>query len=220
MMSPSRGGRPTLEDAEKIRDRILDSATELFLSNGYGSTSIEAVAQSVRVSKRTFYTRFRDKAELFDAVVRRIVGRLRPADLSPLFIGDDLEEILLRLAKLAIAAALSPEAISLQRLILSEAARFPELAAIVVDEGSRQDAVEAISRLLRREPWGGGISLNQAEFAANQFLQLTMSLPQHQAMGLGSSMSSEERTAWAESSVRLFLKGFHGFTRPSETNVG
>ena len=43
---------------------IFDAATELFLTHGYGATSIEAVAQRVRISKRTFYHRFDDKAAL------------------------------------------------------------------------------------------------------------------------------------------------------------
>jgi len=99
----SRGGRPSREEAERIRDRILDVATQLFLEQGYGATSIEAVAQRLRMSKRTFYHRFRDKAELFEAVVHRIVDALRPADLNPLFVGDNAEEVLLRLAGLAMA---------------------------------------------------------------------------------------------------------------------
>ena len=35
--------------------RIFDVATELSLTEGYGATSIEAVAQHARMSKRTFY---------------------------------------------------------------------------------------------------------------------------------------------------------------------
>ncbi|HET6307753.1 MAG TPA: helix-turn-helix domain-containing protein, partial [Rhodopila sp.] len=65
-----RGGRPSREQAALLGDRILDVATELFLAEGYGATSIEAVAQRARISKRTFYHRFPDKAALFDAVLR------------------------------------------------------------------------------------------------------------------------------------------------------
>src|SRR5947208_875980 len=58
---PSRGGRPSREQAARLGERILDVATHLFLSHGYGATSIEAVARRARVSKRTFYHRFPDK---------------------------------------------------------------------------------------------------------------------------------------------------------------
>jgi AcrR family transcriptional regulator len=63
------------EQAALLGDRILDVATELFLADGYGATSIEAVAQRAKISKRTFYHRFPDKAALFDATLRRVLDR-------------------------------------------------------------------------------------------------------------------------------------------------
>ena len=78
-----RGGRPSREASERLGELILGAATELFLSQGFGATSIEAVAQRVRISKRTFYHRFPDKAALFAAVVHRIITRLRPASGVP-----------------------------------------------------------------------------------------------------------------------------------------
>ena len=74
---PRRGGRPSREDAERLRQTIIDVATTMFLSLGYGATSIDAIALKARISKRTFYHRFRDKAELFAAVVHDVVDRLR-----------------------------------------------------------------------------------------------------------------------------------------------
>lgn len=59
-----RGGRPSQKEAARLGDRILDVATELFLLLGYGATSIEAVVQRARISKRTVYHRFEDKAVL------------------------------------------------------------------------------------------------------------------------------------------------------------
>src|SRR6201999_199640 len=76
-LSAALMGRPSREEAERIGDAILDAATEMFLAEGYGATSIEALAQRLRISKRTFYHRFKDKAELFEAVVRGIVGKLK-----------------------------------------------------------------------------------------------------------------------------------------------
>jgi AcrR family transcriptional regulator len=66
-----KGGRPLRADALKLREQILHVATELFLEQGYGATSIESVAAHAGVSKRTFYDRFEDKAALFAAVVHQ-----------------------------------------------------------------------------------------------------------------------------------------------------
>src|SRR6476646_7356593 len=93
-----RGGRPSSEASEQLGELILDAATELFLAHGYGATSIEAVAKRVRISKRTFYHRFDDKAALFAAVVHRIIERLRPPSGVPIIESGDIEQVLERLA--------------------------------------------------------------------------------------------------------------------------
>ena len=88
----ARGGRPSRADALRLRDRILAAATELFLAEGYGSTSIEAVAARAGISKRTFYDRFDDKAQLFAAVVHRIIEQIRPPPEVPLVAGATLPD--------------------------------------------------------------------------------------------------------------------------------
>jgi AcrR family transcriptional regulator len=117
---PRRGGRPSRAAAALLGERILDAATELFLAEGYDGTSIEAVAQRARISKRTFYHRFPDKAALFGAVVHRIVEQLRPPAGTPLYEGGNLD-VLRRLARLLLRAALMLMALSLNRLISNQA---------------------------------------------------------------------------------------------------
>jgi len=204
---PRRGGRPSREAAALLGERILDVATELFLAEGYGATSIEAVAQRARISKRTFYHRFPDKAALFGAVVHRIIEGLRPPADTPLYECGSLEEVLRRLARLILRAVLTPTALALNRLMVAEAQRFPELAAIVAREGGRAEVVGHIALLLEREARVGTLAIDWPEFAAEQFLQLVVSLPQRRALGLGTSMTKTELDAWADDCVNLFLNG-------------
>lgn len=145
------GGRPSRAAALQLNDRILEVASGLFLTEGYGSTSIEAVAQSAGISKRTFYHRFDDKAALFAAVVHRIIQQIRPPPEVPLLEGASLQEVLRRLAGLILRAALSPQAIALHRLVTAESVRFPNLARAVHDEGWAQEATALIGDLLSRE---------------------------------------------------------------------
>jgi TetR/AcrR family transcriptional repressor of mexJK operon len=208
-----RGGRPPRLEAEQIREQILDVAAPLFLTEGYGATSIEEVARRARMSKRTVYSRFRDKAELFGAVVHRLVERLRPpnaAATEQFFEGGSLETILERLARFILRAALSPSALALHRVILAEATRFPELAAAVNQEGTRREAIHRIANLLEREGSAGGLSPAKAEFAAEQFLHMLVAAPQRRALGLGTPMTPEALDAWARDTVDLFLRGCRG----------
>lgn len=204
--SPRRGGRPSRAHAQQLGERILDVATRLFTSHGYGATSIEEIARSARISKRTFYHRFRDKPEIFVAVVHRIVDRLRPPADFPLLEGS-VEKILQRLAGLILRAALSPEAIALHRMLIAESGKFPKLAALVTDRGVSKEAIRFIAGVLEREAQAGTLALDNPTFAAQQFLYMTIALPQRRAMGFGASMTSREIDAWAGDVVNLFLNG-------------
>jgi AcrR family transcriptional regulator len=208
--APRRGGRPTTVAAAQLGETILDVATELFLSEGYGVTSIETIARRARISKRTFYSRFRDKAELFGAVVHRVVERMRPRGLANPFAGGTLEDVLLRLAQLILGAALSSQALALQRVILAEATRFPELAKVVSEQRGRREAIAGIAALLERERDAGRAAPTNPTFAAEQFLQMVVALPQRRALGLGTPMTSAELDEWARDTVALFLHGCRG----------
>ncbi len=207
MSHARRGGRPSREASERLGELILDAATELFLGHGFGATSIEAVAQRVRVSKRTLYHRFPDKEALFASVVHRIVERLRPAAGVPLIAGADLRTVLEQLATIILRAALSPQAIALHRLIVAESARFPELAGVLAREGATEEAVKFIAGTLERDVKAGRITLDDTVFAARQFLQIVIALPQRRAMGLGAPMSRREIAEWPRKVTDLFLNG-------------
>ena len=209
---PRRGGRPSRSHSQQLGERILDVATQLFLAHGYGATSIEAVAQRARISKRTFYHRFPDKTALFSAVVHRIIERLRPPAGVPLFDeGSDLRAILEQLAALIVRAALSPQAIALHRLIVGESGRFPKLAAAVNREGASEEAIRFIAGLLEREAHIGKLKLDDPMFAAQQFLYMVIAIPQRRATVLHEAMSPRELDAWARKVVNLFLNGCRGW---------
>jgi TetR/AcrR family transcriptional regulator, mexJK operon transcriptional repressor len=205
-----KSGRPPRADALKLRERILQVATALFLEQGYGSTSIEAVASRAGISKRTFYDRFDDKAALFAAVVHYIIEHIRPPANVPLLAGASLPEILQRLAGLILKAALSPQALALHRLVTGESSRFPELAFAVETEGRQSEATDLIAGLLAREQRNTHLDIEDQRFAADQFIYMVVTLPQRRALGFGTPMAAAELDAWAHKVVALFLEGYGG----------
>jgi AcrR family transcriptional regulator len=204
----NKGGRPSLEEAARIEGHILDTARDLFFEQGYGATSIDVLATQARISKRTFYARFNDKAELFRAVVKRVIGGIRPIDADALFSGGNFEETLHKVAATMLKITLSKNMIALHRLLLAEAPRFPELAHAVYEEGTRTEATRRIAALLQQEAKTKGYRLEDPAFAAEQFMMLVMGVPQRKAMGLGKPMSERELKEWAAGAIALFLAGF------------
>jgi AcrR family transcriptional regulator len=55
------------EYAETTRAAIVQAAIERFAVSGFANTSIDAVAESARVTKGAVYHHFKDKADLFEA---------------------------------------------------------------------------------------------------------------------------------------------------------
>ena len=202
------GGRPTQREAALLGERIVAAATQLFLENGFGATSIEAVTAACGISKRTFYHRFRDKPDLFRAVVRGLVVRwmqpLAPAPPEP----GPIEDTLDRLGRQILAAALSPAALALYRMLVAEAPRFPELALILND--SAAGGLERLAELFARETAAGRLAVADPRFAAEQFGNLVVAGPRRRALGLGPPMSEAELALWNRRCVALFLAGARG----------
>ena len=65
--------RRTKEEAQETRARILDAAEEVFHEKGVASASLEEIASAAEVTRGAIYWHFKDKAELFDAMMQRVV---------------------------------------------------------------------------------------------------------------------------------------------------
>src|ERR1700743_3321586 len=68
-------GRPTKERAEQRHAALLDQALEMFLDRGFELTTIDAIAESLNMTKRTIYNRYADKRALFRATVQHAVDQ-------------------------------------------------------------------------------------------------------------------------------------------------
>jgi len=80
---------PPAEDRAERAERILDAAAELLLRAGYRRTTIEDVAERAGVGKGTVYLHWKNREELFLAVllresVRSIEDLVRAVDADPL----------------------------------------------------------------------------------------------------------------------------------------
>lgn len=69
--------RRTKEEAQETRSRLLDAAERVFHEKGVASASLEEIAAAADVTRGAIYWHFKDKAELFEAMMQRVV---LPAD--------------------------------------------------------------------------------------------------------------------------------------------
>jgi TetR/AcrR family acrAB operon transcriptional repressor len=64
--------RRTKEEAQETRTRILDAAEVVFHDKGVANASLEEIAGHAKLTRGAIYWHFKDKAELFDAMMQRV----------------------------------------------------------------------------------------------------------------------------------------------------
>jgi hypothetical protein len=142
-------------------------------------------------------------------VVRRLIERWLPPFDVALLDAPNIDAALHRVAGHMLNVALTPEALSLHRIVIAEARQFPGLARILHELGAAS-AVERISRDFDRRVARGEIIRLDTRIAAEQFILMVVTGPQRRALGLGQPMSSSELATWIDCSVGLFLDGCRG----------
>ncbi len=63
--------------AEKTRAAVLEAAEDLFAGRGFDATRLEDVAERVGIRRASIVYYFKDKRELYDAVLASVFGGLR-----------------------------------------------------------------------------------------------------------------------------------------------
>ena len=63
--------RRTKQEALETREKLLDAAETLFQREGVSRTSLQQIALEAGVTRGAVYWHFKDKAQLFDAMMRR-----------------------------------------------------------------------------------------------------------------------------------------------------
>jgi TetR/AcrR family transcriptional regulator, acrAB operon repressor len=65
--------RKTKEEAEETRQRILDAAEQVFQRQGVSRTSLSHIAAEAGVTRGAIYWHFKNKVDLYDAMIRRVL---------------------------------------------------------------------------------------------------------------------------------------------------
>lgn len=204
---PRRGpGRQTASATRQRNLELLDRALDLFLERGFERTTIDAIAASVGMAKRTVYLRYGDKTGLFKAALKRAieswivpVDRLRAAET------EDIGESLLRVGRMLVANVMSPAGLRLVRVTNAESGRLPEIGAFSYTYGTAP-TIAYLADFIRRRIRRDGVEVSNPEEAAIAFLYLVVGGPATMpAWGITLSEAAiDKHTQYA---VRLFLHG-------------
>lgn len=192
---------------ERRRATIIDIATRLFLEQGYAGSAMSKIANIIGGSKATLWSYFPSKHALFTAVVDNASNQLQHNLDSVLHAGLPQRATLEALCHELIVALSTPEAISLQRVIISESARFPPLGQIFHERGPRR-ILDKVSQFLAREMEMGRMRAEDPQEAALQLIGM-IQLPQmYRLWSLQPLQSNDESLAYTRSSVAAFIRAY------------
>ena len=123
----------TARRGDKLREHILYAAKNVFLELGFERASMDVIAARAQTSKRTLYAHFENKEKLFLAVVELVCGLSLDKLKTPGEYPGSPAEALVEFGGRFLEILLYARTVHMCRLIMAEAARFPEGAARYFD---------------------------------------------------------------------------------------
>jgi AcrR family transcriptional regulator len=137
-----------IERGRTTRERLISVGFDLFGARGYEATSVGAILEVAGLARGAFYHHFASKAELFDAVLDRVIARIADASADAARAHDDPVDSLRAGCAAWLDVALDP---AIQRIVFLDGAsvvgwdRYRE-----IDEGYTLGRLKAAMRQLAR----------------------------------------------------------------------
>lgn len=186
--------------------RILDAALKVFSDTGYSGASMDAIAQCAGVSKPTLYQYFGGKQQLFCAMLQP-----QREDVLKVFCEPAESCMVAQLHAFAWKYAqlvLRPDLLSLARLVIGEAQRFPEIGPAYQAAGPDK-LLKGMMDYLQRQERCGRLSFDDAELAAQDLWGLVLSAPRNQALHMPDNIPDRAMlTRYIDNGLRVFLKAY------------
>lgn len=194
--------------SQKKRNEIIGIAGALFRARGYGAVSMATIAAKVGGSKGTLYGYFSSKEELFAAFVVS-AGQQRWEEFIAFHEeASGVEARLMTLGRKYLRFLLSDEIMSVNRLVIAEAVRFPELGRIFYDNGPKS-VIGVIAATLQQAADTGELTITDPVAAAWRFKALCEArLFEQYLWAIRDSVTDEEITENVEPACAIFLNSF------------
>jgi AcrR family transcriptional regulator len=169
-----RSPPPEAEEDNAKRRQIIEGAREVFLARGFDAASMMDIAKAAGVSKGTLYVYFKNKEELFAAIVHQecfthAEGAFLLDESDP-----DIEGTLTRLGVGFVAFLCNPEKASALRIVIAIADRMPEIGRSFYETGPA-NGITRLATYLEAQVRAGRLVIDDIEVASAQFLDACQS---------------------------------------------
>ncbi len=189
------------------RDTILSIALQVFIEEGYAAASMSTIAARVGGSKGTLYNYFRSKAELFVAVIQNQCEIHQNQIFD--FADPDIRQFLTELARRFVQMLLSDEVITIHRIVVAEATRFPEIGEALFEAGPKRGKLRLVAYL--RQAMADGRLKKQCdpERAAEQCMEMALGgMYRRRLWNVGPPPTEAEIESAIASAVDVFMAAY------------
>ncbi|MGV8887774.1 MAG: TetR/AcrR family transcriptional regulator [Pseudomonas sp.] len=189
---------------DRKREAIIQAAIAEFSANGFDITSMDKIAATAGVSKRTVYNHFPSKEELFAEILNQLWARVTAEQETPyhpdLPLRDQMRRILM--AKMQMLG--DDNFLDLARVAIAATIHSPERAQnMVARMGERE---EGLTVWIRSAQADGRLKPVAPEFAAKQIQGMLKSFAFWPQISMGlPGLSAEMQTTVVESALDMFL---------------
>ncbi len=200
-------GRPQARCDDETRSIIFDAARHVFAASGYAATSMESVARRAGVSTKTLYRLIPNKAALFEAMITDRIDTFTSVVRLGACDGRNIEAALVEALIVCGELILDSDVITLQRVILGDSEKFPEIAETFYHKAIRRTE-HTLATWLQAQHERGLINIYDPEAGAGILLGMLVFQPQRAVMfGHAPTLSRDELERRAKTVAALFLRG-------------
>lgn len=188
------------------QQKFLETAEEMFLTQGYASTSVNEVVRLAGGSLVTLYRMFGNKLGLFEAVFRKKTMTFFNELEEGVVWSDDIERSLLGFGEHMQSVILRADGIAIYRLVLMENnADQQEIQRIYYKYGP-QVAIKMLASYLDKQAAADKIVIQDTYLAAAQFMEMIKG-PFVNRLLFGEVISEKEVQSALVQGVQIFMKG-------------
>jgi TetR/AcrR family transcriptional regulator of autoinduction and epiphytic fitness len=189
---------------DRKREAIIQAAIAEFRANGFEITSMDKIAATAGVSKRTVYNHFPSKEELFAEILNQLWARIS-AEQSVTYNRDQpLREQLRQMLQAKVQLMADENFLTLARVAIAATIHSPERAQNMIERMGERE--EALTVWIRAAQADGRLKPVDPEFAAHQVQGLLKTFAFWPQMSMGrAALDVDMQNTVAESALEMFL---------------
>jgi TetR/AcrR family transcriptional regulator of autoinduction and epiphytic fitness len=189
---------------DRKREAIIQAAIAEFRANGFDITSMDKIAATAGVSKRTVYNHFPSKEELFAEILNQLWARVTAEQETAYHHDQPLREQMRLMLKAKLQVLGDDNFLDLARVAIAATIHSPERAQNMVERMGERE--EGLTVWIRAAQADGRLKQVDPQFAAQQIQGMLKSFAFWPQISMGLPPLAEEmQNTVVESALDMFL---------------